>query len=293
MREWIAKFKAGHEELGDQARSGRPREVDREEVLAAIEETPSLTTRMLADDFDCGKSTIARILHELGKTWKKTLWIPHELTGPQMQNRLNVAESLLTRHNRAPFLEQLITADDKWVSFNNPDPRHEWRAPGEKTSGTPKKDFRHKKAILSVFWSVRGIEHWELLEPGQKVNSEIYCRQLDELKQKLGRRRKSVVFLDDNASCHTSELTTAKLRRFGWERLDHPSYSPDLAPSDYHLFRSLQSFLRGKKFDNVDKARESLREFFDSKDADFYRRGIEKLPERWQEVIDFDGDYFD
>ena len=72
-----------------------------------------------------------------------------------------------------------------------------------------------------------------------------------------------------------------------------PPYSPDLAPSDFHLFRSLQHFLKGKRFDSIEEMQESLEEFFDSKDADFYRRGIEKLPEKWQEVIEVDGEYFD
>ena len=30
----------------------------------------------------------------------------------------------------------------------------------------------------------------------------------------------------------------------------HPSYSPHLAPFDYHLFRSLQNHLNGKTFDS-------------------------------------------
>jgi hypothetical protein len=51
--------------------------------------------------------------------------------------------------------------------------------------------------------------------------------------------------------------------------------------------------LKGKRFENIEQMQESLEEFFDSRDADFYRRGIEKLPEKWQEVTDIDGDYSD
>lgn len=147
--------------------------------------------------------------------------------------------------------------------------------------------------MLCVFWSARGVEYWELLEQGQTVNSEVYCRQLDQLNQRLNRRRAQVVFLDDNAKPHRSRVTNAKIQELGWDRLDHPPYSPDLAPSDFHLFRSLQHCLKGKRFDSIDEMQESLEEFFDSKDAEFYRRGIMKLPEKWQEVIDVDGEYFD
>uniref|UniRef100_A0A8R1E6Y2 Histone-lysine N-methyltransferase SETMAR n=1 Tax=Caenorhabditis japonica TaxID=281687 RepID=A0A8R1E6Y2_CAEJA len=34
------------------------------------------------------------------------------------------------------------------------------------------------------------------------------------------------------------------------EVLPHPPYSPDLAPTDFHLFHPLQDNLRGKMFDD-------------------------------------------
>jgi hypothetical protein len=34
-------------------------------------------------------------------------------------------------------------------------------------------------------------------------------------------------------------MTKAAIQEFDWEILSHPLYSPDLVPSDYHLFRSL------------------------------------------------------
>ncbi|KAG5309958.1 SETMR methyltransferase, partial [Acromyrmex insinuator] len=49
--------------------------------------------------------------------------------------------------------------------------------------------------------------------------------------------RKGVVFHHDNARPHISLMTRQKLRELGWEVLMHPPYSPDLALSDYHLFR--------------------------------------------------------
>ena len=48
---------------------------------------------------------------------------------------------------------------------------------------------------------------------------------------------------------NTSLVTRKKLLELGWEVMPHPPYSPDLAPSDYHLFRSFQNHLNGKIFD--------------------------------------------
>ncbi|GFV51642.1 histone-lysine N-methyltransferase SETMAR [Trichonephila clavipes] len=44
-------------------------------------------------------------------------------------------------------------------------------------------------------------------------------------------------------------VTQQKLNALGWEVLGHPPYPPDIAPSDYYLFRSLQNYLTGKKID--------------------------------------------
>ncbi|GBP21165.1 Histone-lysine N-methyltransferase SETMAR [Eumeta japonica] len=49
--------------------------------------------------------------------------------------------------------------------------------------------------------------------------------------------RKDVVFHHDNARANTFSATQQILREFAWNVLMHPPYSPDLAPSDFHLFR--------------------------------------------------------
>lgn len=233
------------------------------------------------------------ILIPSGKTWKKAKWIPHELTAAQKRRRVNAATALLERNNEAPFLQNIVTGDEKWVSFKNPDHHNQWLSPGQFPSSTPKKDFRQEKRLLCVFWDRRHVIHWELLEKGQTVNAELYCEQLTRLKRKMRNRKGPVILLHDNARPHTARLTRRRLDEFGWEVLDHPPYSPDLAPSDYHLFRSLEHFLRGKLFKNVNEMRLSLTQFFDSKDRAFYRRGIYLLTDKWEDVIDVDGEYID
>jgi histone-lysine N-methyltransferase SETMAR len=52
-----------------------------------------------------------------------------------------------------------------------------------------------------------------------------------------------IVFLHDNARPHTARWTASLLQEFGWEVFNHPPYSPDLAPSDFHLFLHLKKFL--------------------------------------------------
>ena len=83
-----------------------------------------------------------------------------------------------------------------------------------------------------------------------------------------------------------------KIKDLKWSLLEHPPYSPDLAPSDFHLFRSLQHFLAGKRFLREQAIRRALTRFFASKTPEFYRRGIEKLPKRWEKAVEEGGKYF-
>ena len=89
----------------------------------------------------------------------------------------------------------------------------------------------------------------------------------------------------------TSLATRQKLLELGWDVLPHPPYSPDLAPSDYHLFRSLQNFLNERKFQDDNEVKTELEQFFALKNKDFYEKGIMILPEKWQKVIDNNGHY--
>ncbi|GFU91047.1 histone-lysine N-methyltransferase SETMAR [Trichonephila clavipes] len=129
------------------------------------------------------------------------------------------------------------------------------------------------------------------------INSEVYCHQLDKLNDALQQKRpelinrKCVVFHQDNARPHISLFTRQKLLQLEWDTMLHPPYFPDLEPSDYYFFRSLQNFLDGKTFTSNEEVKNHLDQFFANKDQKFYDRGIMLLPERWQKVLDQNGQY--
>ena len=99
--------------------------------------------------------------------------------------------------------------------------------------------------------------------------------------------------MHDNASPHVSKNTLQKLEELGWEVLAHPPYSPDLAPSDYHIFRSLKQYLQGKKFKSLNDIKFALNDYFDSKPTSWFKKGIDDLIIRWRNVIDNNGEYYD
>ena len=86
-------------------------------------------------------------------------------------------------------------------------------------------------------------------------------------------------------------MTRQKLLQLGWEVLIHPSYSPDIAPSDSHLFRSLQNSLNGKNFNSLEDCKRYLEQLFVQKDKKFLEGGIMKLHEKWQKVVEQKSEY--
>ena len=119
-----------------------------------------------------------------------------------------------------------------------------------------------------MWWNFEGIIHFELLPEGQVLNSEVFCLQLERMHYKLAKKypalinRKNVLLHHDNARPHTSRMTKQKITELpGIELIPHPAYSPDLAPSDYHLFRSMSHFLCGQHFANINDVEKGCFEF--------------------------------
>jgi transposase len=88
-----------------------------------------------------------------------------------------------------------------------------------------------------------------------------------------------LVLFHDNACPHMSTTvhTQALLEHFNWELFDHPPYSPDLAPSDYHLFTYLKNWLGSQCFNNNEELMQGVKMWLSSQVADFFDTGIQTL----------------
>jgi transposase len=138
--------------------------------------------------------------------------------------------------------------------------------------------------------------YWELLPAGRTVNAATYCETLNKVAKAMKKKRPhrkpaEVIFQQDNARPHTAKLTKEKMQALRWEVLPHPPYSPDLAPSDLHLFRDMKNHLRNVKFKTETEVKQWLKRYFASKSAGFFVKGIQKLMLRWENVIEAEGHY--
>jgi len=93
----------------------------------------------------------------------------------------------------------------------------------------------------------------------------------DILKEKRCRKvTKGVLFLQDNAPANRALATQKKLAYLGFQCLDHPSYSPDIAPSDYRLFPGLKKQLKGRHFSSYVEVFAAAETWMDGQPSEFF-----------------------
>ena len=75
------------------------------------------------------------------------------------------------------------------------------------------------------------------------------------------------------------------------EVLIHPPYSPDLAPSDFHLFGPVKEHMRGQKFADENEVMEVVQSWLKATPKSFFLVDIRKLMDRWTKCVEKQGDY--
>ncbi len=100
-----------------------------------------------------------------------------------------------------------------------------------------------------------------------------------------GKLSDGVILLPDNATPHKARQTCELLHRFKWEVWQHPPYSPDLAPCDFHVFGKLKKDIGGQLFRNDEEVKAAVSVWLHSAGGDFYASGIEKFVARSEKCL--------
>lgn len=84
------------------------------------------------------------------------------------------------------------------------------------------------------------------------ITDSYYCALIPKLRkafiaQRRAKLTKGILFHQDNAQPYRALVSMTVIHKAGFELLEHPPYSLDLALRDYRLFAKLKEYLRGKK----------------------------------------------
>lgn len=306
IKNWVADFKRGRKDVTDEKRSGRPISVSTQENIDAVHDmildNRRIGLKRISETLNISYERVFHIVHnELGMKKLSAKWIPKCLNADQKRLRVTTSQWICNQFNdrKSNFLDRLVTMDETWIHYYDPETKEmskEW-----KHSGSPRpKKFRVQKSagkvLASIFWDKDGIIFVDYLEHGKSITGEYYASLLTKLRAKIvesrrGKLTKGVLFLQDNAPAHKSLIALQKINEIGFEIVDHPPYSPDLAPSDYYLFPKLKKSLKGRKFTSNEMVIDAVESWFAEQDKTFFSKGLELLFDRCIKCIELKGDY--
>ncbi|UYV77127.1 RPL19 [Cordylochernes scorpioides] len=237
VRRWRSWFLEGRQNMHNDERSGRPVTATDNAAVAAIRNVVEADRRVTIDEImirlppgiEIGRSSIGTIMSDVLNFRKVCArWVPRLLSENHKQQRMEAARAFLEMHRRDgdQLFSRIVTGDESWVHHSTPETTRQsmaWKKPEESAPKKAKVTISAGKVMAIVFWDCKGV----LL-----VNYP--CPQTLRLTLR-------------------ARTTQTLLENFKWEIFTHPPYSPELAPSDFHLFPALKLHLGGKHFANDDE----------------------------------------
>jgi len=209
------------------------------------------------------------IIDTLGYSKVCARWVPQSLTTEHRRQRKAIYSELLELFDadREAFLPQIVTDDETWAHHYEPEMKRQ-SLEGHHLQSPRKKKFKTTpsagKVMITIFWDIDGMILADVMARGETVILDAYIKTLQKLKQHYWRVRPyrnpgDTLIQHNTARPHSSLQTQEAITKFGWTVLPHPSYSPDLVPSDFHLFGPLKDALRGTRFEDDESVIHAVR----------------------------------
>ena len=152
--------------------------------------------------------------------------------------------SLTARNKKEPFLHRIVTNKNESCSIIKNDLHNGWNTTEVENVQRNKLSLRksYGDSLLSVNYSC--------LKSGETIKAEKHFAGTQQMQEKISEpqpellNRHGVLLIHDNARPHSSKLILKKIKFLLYVIL--PAYSPDLALTDFHLFKHLQHSSRDK-----------------------------------------------
>ena len=160
--------------------------------------------------------------------------------------------------------------------------RDQTRVHAMETQGVP--EFQDVSCVTisrrdhgTAFWDSEGDLLLEFMPHKTTITVGTYAFTMEALRWNFKQKRRGklsggVLLLHEYAPAHKSRKSRGAIRKCGFVELNRPPYSPDLAPSDYSLFRNLKKFLCGRRFPDDNAVKEAVTGYFDTQEVLFFLR---------------------
>ena len=165
---WVGEFKRGITSLEDETKSGRPSDATDEEMCNKVQDLVYSDRRDKVEEIvnalHISHGSVSTILHDrLGRRKLTACWVPKSLSDKQMVTRASVCSALLKRFRskEEDFLSRLVTVDETWVYYYEPENKTQSR----QWVGSPRpKKFKTQpsagKVMATVFGTHKALLCW-------------------------------------------------------------------------------------------------------------------------------------
>ena len=238
--ECAKRFSSGMTSISNDPRPIRPLSSTNEDHVQRVAELraedPRITCYSIAQSLEISSSIAFKIVTKiLGKRKLVAKFVPHALTEKQKHNRIVMCKSHLSRfkHYGQAFLKRIVAVDETWARCYEPElKRHfaEWCGKEDKRPVKMRQSGSKLKQMIIFAYSSEKVVLVNAVPPGSSVYQEYYKGFLTRLRQAIREKQPqladaSPIRLQDNASCHTAEIVTGVLDRFGSETRAHTLFS--------------------------------------------------------------------
>ena len=186
---WVGEFKRSKTSLEDKTRSGRPSDATNEEmcnkILDLVYSDRRIKVEEIANALHFSHGNVSTTLHDcLGMHKLTARWVPKSLRDEQMATRASVYSTLLKRFRSKEddFLSRLVTVDETWVHYYEPENKAQSRQSVWPGSLRPKK-FKTQpsagKVMATVFWDAQGVIMLDFLAKKSTITGGYYANLLD------------------------------------------------------------------------------------------------------------------
>jgi len=151
--------------------------------------------------------------------------------------------------------------------------------------------------MLVCFFDHKGIVHHEFTAQGQMVNQQCYLEELTRLQESVWRRRPGLwpdrwILHHDNAPVHDVLRVREFLAKKSITKMDHPPYSPDLAPCNFWLFPKLKNALKGQRFADLSDIQRDVKTLLRGIPENDFQDCFRQWHHRLTKCIASQGEYF-
>ncbi len=304
----FGEFAAGSRvSFEDKERCGRPKTAITPENVAAtdqlIQEDNRITLREMVTQLGICHGTLYTIISvHLQLTSLCSRWVPHALTAPQKQHRVDVAHAwldLFQEYEPTDLCSRIVTIDEKYFyhrTLGRKCSNRAWCIEDNERPEIPRRVMHDRKSHVICASGFNGRFYFEVVENGESINSERFISFLKNMQKKFVHERNNLgwsrmILIVDNARPHVSKMTKDFCVSKEVIVLNQPPYSPDYNLCDRWLFSELEKLRRNTNFASVADLKEFLQEALSGLDKDTVRRQLQHLSNDLKAVIDAGGRY--